>query len=234
MQVRTLLIDLDDTLYPPQTGLWEAIRGRMHTYMVERMGMSDTQANHLRPHFLETYGTTLRGLQSEFEVDAEEFLAYVHDLPLVEYLQPNEAVRQTLLSLPQRRWVFTNADQAHATRVLKVLQLEECFDGIIDVRALGFLNKPDPQAFWKALELAGENDPHRTLFMDDALRNLLPARQLGLITLLVNPFVEQNGVDYHIHYLTDLRQALPGLWESLPAYQKKGANDESSNPAMKG
>ena len=98
MQVSTLLIDLDDTLYPPSTGLWSTIRERMHTYMTERMGIEPALADRLRPHFLETYGTNLRGLQHEFEVDTDDYLAYVHNLPLSEYIQPNPELRQMLLT----------------------------------------------------------------------------------------------------------------------------------------
>ena len=213
MQVSTLLIDLDDTLYPPSTGLWSTIRERMHTYMTERMGIEPALADRLRPHFLETYGTNLRGLQHEFEVDTDDYLAYVHNLPLSEYIQPNPELRQMLLSLPQKRWVFTNADQPHAERVIKVLQLEGCFDGIIDVRAINFLNKPVPEAYMKALQIAKVEHPSDCLFLDDALRNLLPAKRLGFHTALVNPDVENNGADLHLAYLIDLRQAAPELWE---------------------
>lgn len=213
MQVTTLLFDLDDTLYPPSTGLWSTIRERMHTYMTERMGIEPALADRLRPHFLETYGTNLRGLQHEFEVDTDDYLAYVHDLPLSEYIHPNLELRQMLLSLPQKRWIFTNADQPHAERVIKVLQLEGCFDGIIDVRAINFLNKPVPEAYMKALQIAGVEHPSDCLFFDDALRNLLPAKRLGLFTALVNPEVNNNGADLHLAYLTDLRQAAPELWE---------------------
>lgn len=213
MQVTTLLFDLDDTLYPPSTGLWNVIRARMHTYMTERMGIEEELAHKLRPHFLETYGTNLRGLQHEYEVDSDDYLAYVHDLPLAEFIQPNPELRAMLLSLPYARWVFTNADTAHAERVINVLGLAGCFNGIIDVRAINFLNKPVPQAYLKAMEIAGVKRTQDCLFFDDALRNLLPAKRLGMHTALVNPDVANNGADLHLCYLTDLRQAAPELWE---------------------
>src|SRR3989304_4311416 len=114
MLYRTLLFDLDDTLYPHQTGLWEAIRLRMDKYMHQRLGLSLEAIPDLRKYYLETYGTTLRGLQMNNHVDAQDFLAYVHDLPVRRYLQPNPLLRQMLLSLPPKRFVFTNAHQPHA------------------------------------------------------------------------------------------------------------------------
>ncbi len=55
-------------------------------------------------------GTTMRGLQIHHQIDTDDYLAYVHDLPLHDYLYPNPQLRSLLTSLPQRRWIFTNAD----------------------------------------------------------------------------------------------------------------------------
>jgi FMN phosphatase YigB (HAD superfamily) len=39
MRFSTLFFDLDDTLYPNSTGLWNAIKHRMTLYMHERLGI---------------------------------------------------------------------------------------------------------------------------------------------------------------------------------------------------
>lgn len=212
MRYTTAFFDLDDTLYPGEAGLWAAIRSRMSQYMIERMGLPAGQVDEMRKQYLETYGTTLRGLQHNFHIDADEYLAYVHDLPLDQFIRPEPAIRQMLLGLPLQRWIFTNADSQHAQRVLATLDLEGCFHGIIDVRAMNFLNKPDPLAYRRAMEIAGVDDPHTCVLLDDAERNLEPARQLGFITVLVNPVRQNNSAAYHIHTLRDLPKVLPELW----------------------
>lgn len=210
MLYRTLFFDLDDTLYPHTAGLWEAIRQKMDLYMQEKLGLAFEAVAPLRAHFLETYGTTLRGLQNHYHIDAQEFLAYVHDLPLENYLKPNPALRQVLLSLPQQRWVFTNADKNHANRVLTATGLTHCFNGIVDVNALNFIPKPDPQAYLRALELA-QADVRRSVIFDDAARNLRPAVQLGFTTVLVGP-EPANGFFLHLTNLESLPQTMPELW----------------------
>jgi pyrimidine 5'-nucleotidase len=117
-----------------------------------------------------------------------------------------------LLSLPLQRWIFTNADSQHAQRVLTTLKLEGCFHGLIDVRAIGFLNKPDPLAYQCALEIAGVSDPRTCVLLDDAARNLEPARQMGFTTVLVSPTYQNNSAEYHIHTIRELPEALPELW----------------------
>jgi putative hydrolase of the HAD superfamily len=219
MRFDTLFFDLDDTLYPANTGLWNAIRDRMGFYMHERLQIPWENIPRLRIHYLETYGTTLRGLQNFFTVDTEEYLAYVHDLPLDQYLHSDPDVRALLLSLPQQKWIFTNADEAHARRVLAVLDLSDCFQGVIDLHALDFVCKPERETYLRALKIASAADPSRCIILDDAMRNLIPAHELGFTTILVQN--ERNaehagqdqGIDYTITHPRDLRQALPELWE---------------------
>lgn len=216
MQFTTIFIDLDGTLYSNGCGLWQAIRERISAYMRERMGFSAEEEARMRSSYLQTYGTTLRGLQIHHHVDLDEYLAYVHDIPLEKYLRPDPVLSDLLKSLPQSIWIFTNADSEHAWRVMTVLGVQDCFKGIIDIRALNFVCKPQPEAYHKALTLAREPNPEHCILLDDALRNLAPAREIGFYTILVN----QNGTDIDpsepvanqcINSLHELLQAKPDL-----------------------
>jgi putative hydrolase of the HAD superfamily len=213
MSYTTLFFDLDDTLYPCTSGLWGAIRDRMGRYMAERVGLPEADIPTIRRHYFETYGTTLRGLQKHHHVDTDDYLAYVHDLPLEQYIQPNPALRVLLESLPQRRFIFTNADAAHARRVTQVLGITDCFERIIDIRAIDFACKPEPLAYLRALALAGDPAPQECVLLDDSPANLAPARQLGFTTVMINL---EGGRDpaaiYCLSSLLELPQVLPVLW----------------------
>lgn len=214
MTFSTLLIDLDDTLYPNNNGLWGAIRERMAQFLEYRMGFSPEEIPEIRRIYFETYGTTLKGLQINYQVDADEYLSYVHDIPLEKYISPDEKIRPLLMSLPQQKWIFTNADINHARRVLAILKIDDCFAGIIDIHALSFFCKPDPQAYQNALSVAGENDPTHCVMFDDALRNLVPAKQLGVTTVLVGTNSPGDSVDISIGSLHELPATMPQLWEN--------------------
>jgi pyrimidine 5'-nucleotidase len=212
MTFTTVFFDLDDTLYPGSLGLWEAIRLRMHAYMQNLLGLPDDQLATLREHYLETYGTTLRGLQMNHLVDTEDFLAYVHDLPLRDYLKPDPTLRAMLLSLPKHRWIFTNSDDKHAGRVMEVLGVADCFKGIIDIHSIEFISKPNPQAYRHALRIAGEADPRKCVYLDDAVRNLQPAFDMGFFTVLVGAEGPHPAACLHIPTIHQLPQAMPDLW----------------------
>jgi putative hydrolase of the HAD superfamily len=214
MNFSTLFFDLDDTLYPNNTGLWEAIRERMALYMSERLGLPQEQVQNLRRTYFQTYGTTLRGLQLHHEVDADDYLAYVHDLPLEEYIRPDPELQKLLAELPQQRFIFTNADADHARRVMNILGVAGYFDGIIDIRAIEFACKPELSAYQHALAVAGDPLPQECVMLDDSITNLLPARKLGFTTVLVHhDHCKDKVVDYSISNIKDLPLVLPDLWD---------------------
>jgi len=197
MRFSTLFFDLDDTLYPASTGLWKAIKERMNIYMHERMGIPEEQVPQLREQYFKMYGTTLRGLQARHNVDVEDYLAFVHDLPLKDYLTPDPQLRKIIASLPGRKLIFTNADVNHARRVLSVLELDDLFDTIVDVNAVAPYCKPMPESFAIAQELADEPDPRKCVMIDDLPRTTRAALEVGMASILYGtdvPTIEASGV----------------------------------------
>jgi len=193
MTFSTLFFDLDDTLYPASCGLWRDIRARIGVYMRERLDIPAEQVEPLRRHYYETYGTALRGLEREYPVDKADFLAFVHDLPLDDYLAPDPGLRSVLSALPARKFIFTNADSAHAERVLRALGLEGCFEGVIDVLAVSPHCKPMPESIEIALRVAGNPDPRRCAILDDLPRTTRVARQAGIFSILVGEAAAEDG-----------------------------------------
>ena len=207
----TIFFDLDDTLYDNKNGLWDAIRFRMNEYLQNLLQLPADQTTALRHFYYQKYGTTLRGLQIHHQVNADDYLAYVHNLPLENFIQPDPELHRMLSTLPQRKFIFTNADSDHATRILNLLDIYDCFDGIIDVRSLDFHCKPEEIAYWIALKLAGENDPIKCVYLDDSTRNLSKARELGFTTILVCSDGKASSAHLSITNVKELPIILPDL-----------------------
>lgn len=184
MRFTTVFFDLDDTLYPSSTGLWPAIKDRMNMYMCQRLGIPEENVPQMREQYFKMYGTTLRGLQERHKVDMQDFLAFVHDLPLKDYLTPNPIVRDIIASLPTRNLIFTNADVNHAQRVLAMLKLDDLFETIVDVNAVSPYCKPMLESFAIAMELANEPDPRKCVVIDDLPRTTRAALSVGMASLL--------------------------------------------------
>ena len=190
--IRAFFIDLDDTVYPASSGVWPLAAERMVIYMNEVLGIPLAEAPALRERLFHKYGTTLRGLQLEYGIDSEDYLAYVHDLDLHNLLEPDPELKEALARFNQPKWIFTNATREHAQNVLSAIQVAECFSGIIDIRDVQPYCKPDPSAYRIALQLAGSLTPEEVLMVDDRKENLDVAANLGFKTVLISP-LPQNG-----------------------------------------
>lgn len=221
MKIETLFIDLDDTLYDRSNGLWEAIRGRMSRYMHECVGLPEQEVPQIRRHYFETYGTTLRGLQIHHHVDADEYLTYVHDLPIREYVSPDPQLKILLAEIPQPKWILTNASSEHAQRVLDTLGVAESFSGIIDIRAMDFHCKPEPEAYQIAMKIASQSDPTRCLYLDDSPLNLTTAKAMGMTTILIGNVPSSPSADLVIPHIHDLKEAFPELWNHCKGNSEK-------------
>jgi putative hydrolase of the HAD superfamily len=187
-----------------------AIRERINAFMHERMGFPPEQIEVLREQFFREYGTTLRGLQANYTVDMNEYLAFVHNVPLEEHLHPDPELHSVIEALPARKFIFTNADSVHANRVLDVLGLQGLFDGILDVHTLAPYCKPMPESFELALQAAGSPDPRTCALLDDQARITRAARNLGLYTILVGKDSAGEDADAALIKWTDLPRLLDG------------------------
>ncbi len=211
MRFTTIFFDLDDTLYPPDAGLWKAIKERMNSYMRERMDIPESEIPTLREKYFLQYGTTMRGLQANHKIDVDDFLAYVHDLPLSDYLTPNPTLRSVIASLPTRKLVFTNADMAHAKRVLTALELADLFETIVDVNTVAPYCKPMPESFQIAMKIAGESDPSKCVMIDDIHRTTRAAREAGLFSILAHSAFADGAADAHLTDWMELKDILESV-----------------------
>ena len=176
--------DLDNTLYAEALGVVARIDRRINQYLELRLGIPAAEVDGVRRQFWAEHGTTLRGLMTRHSVDADDYLEFVHDVDLGDLLAPDERLRMLLARLPGRKAIFSNASRAHARRVLGLLGLEGAFETVIGLEDLGYVPKPQPQAFRIALDRLGARAEASTL-IDDLRANLRAAKQLGMRTVWV-------------------------------------------------
>ncbi len=181
--IDTWLFDLDNTLYPLESGLAALMSPRITTFVEELTGLDRARALALQKRYLAEHGLTLRGLMTHHGVDPDVYHARFHDLPL-DCLARDGALRAALARLPGRRLVFTNSDDVHAARVLERLGLADLFEAVFHIGSSDFTPKPQARAF-ERIVAAHAIEPATTAFFEDAELNLEPARTLGMTTVLV-------------------------------------------------
>ena len=200
--IDTWLFDLDHTLYPADCPLMDMVDERMNAYIERVTGLEATPARALRNQYYLQHGTTLNGLIVEHGVDPNHFLADVQDIS-VDCVLPDPAMRVGLSRLPGRRLVFTNAGQRYAKRVLERLGVADLFEDVFHIEAANFIPKPKPETF-AAIVARHTLTPRTTCFFDDLTRNLWPAAELGMTTVLVGPHALENRDGFVHHRATNL------------------------------
>jgi putative hydrolase of the HAD superfamily len=201
-KLRYALFDLDNTLYPKSCGLMGEIGLRMNRFMVERLGVPENKVVELRDALLCTHGTTLNALRRRYSVDPDDFLDFVHDIPLENFLHYDEALDRMLDSLPLGKIIFTNADAKHARRVLNRLRILHHFESIVDIHMLEFINKPDRRSYQRALDFISA-DPEECILLEDFIVNIRPARKMGITTVLVGEEMISEEAHYQIEFIAE-------------------------------
>ncbi|CAH8306324.1 unnamed protein product [Eruca vesicaria subsp. sativa] len=227
---KCLLFDIDDTLYPFSSGLATLVKNNIQEYMTQKLGIEEDKSPR-----------TAVG----YDFDYDDFHRFVHGRLPYTTLKPDPILRNIILGLPLRKVVFTNADKAHAAKIISRLGLEGCYERIISFETLNpntnteslvaatetrsFTANPDSSiqlpktpVICKPSEGAFEHvfkmtniNPHKTLFFDDSIRNIQTGKRVGLHTVWVGTSHRDEGVDIALEHIHNIREALPELWEAV-------------------
>ena len=205
--------DLDGTLYNDSCGMLAAINQRICEWIPRVVSIPLEEVPAFRDDMFRRYGGTLPGLTVEYGSDYYASLRYCHDLRVEDFLSPNPLLREKLMQLHGRKYIFTTAYRFYAVRVLNVLGILDCFDGIIDAIDVFPEPKPALSAFKRALQITAEEDVSRCAFLDDQPRNIAAGHKAGFFSVQVGTqFPPDPLADASIIRIEDLL--------TIPALQK--------------
>ena len=194
--------DLDNTIYPKSSGIAELMVQRIELFFVKYLQLPAEESKVLGARYYQDYGLAIKGLIKNFSIDPLAYDEFVDGgLPLDDILKPQEELTNLLDRLSRKGscWVFTNAGQAHAIRVINLLHLESFFSGIIycNYSEPNFPAKPDRLAFARAMQCAHVDDPRKCFFFDDAVGNIRTAQEIGWNVVYVDEdaMTQQSSMD---------------------------------------
>lgn len=198
------IFDLDNTLYPAECRLFDQVDRRIGLYIEQLLNLDRESARALQKQYFREHATTLRGLMNVHNVDPDAFLDFVHEID-VSGVAPDPDLDQALETLPGRKLIYTNGSVAHARNVMERVGINRHFTDIFDIAAADYVPKPDAASFARLIETYGI-DPKRAAMFDDMPRNLKPAADLGMKTVLVSShhdWAQPTGDEDFIHHTTD-------------------------------
>jgi len=200
------VIDLDNTLYSADSGVFARMDKRMTAFVANELNVDASEANRLRVKYWKQYGTTLRGMMLHHDMQPEAFLHDVHDIDAHELLEKDDALNVALARLPGRKVIHTNGIREHAERILETLGIAHHFAAIYDIRFNRYIPKPCQETLASLIKAEGFR-PERTLVVDDMADNLQVAKALGCKTVWITRESEGSW-DYHIPRFHQLPETL--------------------------
>ena len=181
--IKNWIFDLDNTLYSPEEEIFSQIDERMTKFITDKFKINNEEAFNIQKKYFLEYGTTLSGLMKKNNIDTDEFLEFVHDIDL-DILKPDKKLNKIISNLPGKKFIFTNGSKKHAQNVLKKLEMNVIFDDIYDIKDSNFIPKPNMEAYTAFINKMGI-DVNKSIMFEDIARNLQPAKELGIISVLI-------------------------------------------------
>lgn len=212
--------DIDNCLYAKSKNVHDHMARLINDYFVTHLDVPAEEATRLHHQYYKDYGLAIEGLSRYHQIDPLDFNREVDDaLPLDDLLSPDPELRQLLESIDKSKvkmWLFTNAHITHGKRVVRLLGIEDLFEGLTycDYEQRPLVPKPLPAMFDKAERQAGCNPSTKIYFVDDSWLNCKRAFERGWSNTvhLVEPQVpepEERACKYQISHLKELFNLFP-------------------------
>ena len=85
------------------------------------------------------------------KIDPHEFLEFVHNID-ISWLPKDLLLRQELIKIKEKKYIFTNGSHSHIENVTKQLGIEDLFDGAFAITDAAFVPKPNVEPYKKMIK----------------------------------------------------------------------------------
>jgi pyrimidine and pyridine-specific 5'-nucleotidase len=140
-------------------------------YFIKHLELSREDAYKLHQEYYTTYGLAIEGLVRHHKIDPLEYNRQVDDaLPLESIISPDPELRQLLEDMDKTKvklWLFTNAYVSHGQRVVRLLGVDDLFEGMTfcDYSQPVMICKPHAKMYEKAMNEAGVKEFNHCYFV---------------------------------------------------------------------
>jgi len=183
--IKNILFDCDGVLYQDLEAVFGQVSKRMTKYISKKLNLDIKKAKELQTSYFHKYNTSLNGLMIHHDIEPKDFLKYVHDIDL-NFMEKDLVLREELLNLNLKKFVFTNGSKEHVNNIIKHLGIDDQFDDIFDIVDAEYNPKPEAKAFDLMVDKFNI-DPKETVYIEDIAKNLSIGKTRGSTTVwLIN------------------------------------------------
>ena len=106
--IDTWIFDLDNTLYPATSAVFEQVEIRIRDYIAGYLGLSPEEAFRLQKEYFLEFGTSMRGMMHHHRMPPGPYLDYVHDID-VSIIDPSPALER---AYPGTRFLWLDTEES--------------------------------------------------------------------------------------------------------------------------
>ena len=212
IDIKYWVFDLDNVVYENQSKVFAEVDKNMSAFISKKLNVDLVEAKQIQKKYFYEYGTTLAGLMKNEGVDPHAFLEFVHNID-ISWLPKNLKLREELIKLNEKKFIFSNGSHAHIINVTKQLGIDGLFDSAHDIVDSEFIPKPHMAAYKKMIKKFNI-DPKKSIFIEDIAHNLEAAKELGMKTCWLEndeSFAKKDANKLYIDYKI----------KSLPSFLQK-------------
>ncbi|OGM41426.1 dynactin [Aspergillus bombycis] len=218
-------------LYSRKCNIHDEMQKLIHQFFVKHLSLNGEDAHMLHMKYYTEYGLAIEGLARHHKIDPLQFNSEVDDaLPLDTILKPDPKLRKLLEDIDRskvRLWLLTNAYVNHGKRVVKLLGVDDQFEGITfcDYGKLPLICKPTQEMYAKAEREANVPSTAERYFVDDSGLNCKHAAARGWQTAhLVEPELPLPDAPATVRFAGTTHFAA-GDWVGIELDEPTGKND---------
>lgn len=210
MKNKTLIFDLDSTLYYAGNQMEKLCYNKVMSFLIENMNVNKIQAMKLIKEFRKNYHYDSEAIAKEYPFDQSEFIEYVCDIP-TDFISEDKELATILKQISNSKYIVTDSTQKHTKDVLEKIKInKDLFVYIYDAHDMDYIFKYNKVCFEKFLDKFNLCAQDCVIF-EDSIKNLDMAKSCGMITVFVKPdkIEKPQYVDY---MFSDIKTALKELF----------------------
>ncbi|KAL3942372.1 MAG: hypothetical protein SGBAC_003438 [Bacillariaceae sp.] len=243
--ITTLIFDVDDTLYDVGTGFTAHRNQAAPKLMVNKYKFpSEEAAQAVKAEYFSKYHAIAKALkvaqqEGKFpedapEVKTEDIATYwAENLDFSILGAPKKELHKQLSKCNCTLVAFSNGPRKYVKRALETMGLFDLFgeERLYAVDDVMPHCKPEKEAFEKIFKNIGNPKPESCVMVEDSMKNIRSAKELGMKTVLIGgsteygrilkddkPNGEDPAVDCSMATIEEFFTILPGLLDDNPVF----------------
>jgi len=204
------IFDLDGTLYRfsldgsvtfGDSTFYADLKTRVVRFLADSLGMADEAARTLAVELDQKFNGELGiGVEKTLGIDRYAYYEATWKCDPATYIAKDEQLSAALQEFAGCALLLTAAPKVWAQDVLDYLGVAEVFGSNV-ITGEPDLRKPDQQVFAQATEKLGAPPANITSIGDQNYSDILPAKQLGMKTIIIGPSLQD--ADYRVDDIYD-------------------------------